>query len=64
VLAQAGAAEVIDQRDLTGSRLAGRIIALARDPDRRRLMGGAARQLARPDAAACIVDRVLALAGR
>jgi UDP-N-acetylglucosamine--N-acetylmuramyl-(pentapeptide) pyrophosphoryl-undecaprenol N-acetylglucosamine transferase len=64
VIAQAGAAEVIEQRDLTGSRLAGRIIALARDPERRRLMGQAARWLARPDAAARIVDRVFALAGR
>jgi UDP-N-acetylglucosamine--N-acetylmuramyl-(pentapeptide) pyrophosphoryl-undecaprenol N-acetylglucosamine transferase len=64
VLAQAGAAEVIEQRDLTGARLAGRILALARDPDRRRQMAAAARQLARPDAAAHIADRVLALAGR
>jgi UDP-N-acetylglucosamine--N-acetylmuramyl-(pentapeptide) pyrophosphoryl-undecaprenol N-acetylglucosamine transferase len=64
VLAEAGAAEVIEQRDLTGGRLASRIIALARDPERRRLMGRAARRLARPDAAARIVDRVLALVGR
>jgi UDP-N-acetylglucosamine--N-acetylmuramyl-(pentapeptide) pyrophosphoryl-undecaprenol N-acetylglucosamine transferase len=64
VIAQAGAAEVIEQRDLTGSRLAGRIIALARDPERRRLMAEAARRLAKPDAAGRIVDRVLTLAGR
>jgi len=64
VLARAGAAEVIEQRDLTGARLAGRIVALARDPGRRRLMVSAARRLSRPDAAARIVDRILALAGR
>lgn len=64
VLAQAGAAEVIEQRDLTSVRLAGRILALAGDPDRRRRMAEAARRLARPDAAARIVDRVMALAGR
>ena len=62
VLARAGAAEVIDERDLTGDHLAERIIALAQDPDRRRQMAQAARALARPDAAERIVDRVLALA--
>jgi UDP-N-acetylglucosamine--N-acetylmuramyl-(pentapeptide) pyrophosphoryl-undecaprenol N-acetylglucosamine transferase len=64
VLAQVGAAEVIEQRDLTGGRLAGRIVNLVRDPERRRLMGQAARRLARPDAASRIVDRVFGLAGR
>jgi UDP-N-acetylglucosamine--N-acetylmuramyl-(pentapeptide) pyrophosphoryl-undecaprenol N-acetylglucosamine transferase len=64
VLARAGAAEVIEQRDLTGAGLAARILALVRDPGRRQLMAGAARRLSRPDAAARIVDRVLALAGR
>ena len=62
VLVRAGAAEVIDQRDLTGERLAGTILALAQDPDRRRRMALAARALARPDAAERIVDRVLVLA--
>jgi UDP-N-acetylglucosamine--N-acetylmuramyl-(pentapeptide) pyrophosphoryl-undecaprenol N-acetylglucosamine transferase len=63
VLARAGAAEVIEQTELTGARLAARILALARDPGRRQLMAGAARRLSRPDAAARIVDRVVALAG-
>jgi UDP-N-acetylglucosamine--N-acetylmuramyl-(pentapeptide) pyrophosphoryl-undecaprenol N-acetylglucosamine transferase len=64
VLARAGAAEVLDQRTLTGERLAERILALAGDGARREVMGRAARALARPDAARAIADRVLALAGR
>ena len=44
VLARAGAAEVIDQRDLTGARLAARILALARDPGGAQRMAGAARR--------------------
>jgi UDP-N-acetylglucosamine--N-acetylmuramyl-(pentapeptide) pyrophosphoryl-undecaprenol N-acetylglucosamine transferase len=62
VLARAGAAEVIDQRELTGARLAEAVLALARDPGRRARMAAAARALARPDAAREIVDRALALA--
>ena len=64
VLARAGAAEVIDQRTLTGGQLADRIFALAADAARRNAMGRAARTLARPDAARAIADRVLALARR
>jgi UDP-N-acetylglucosamine--N-acetylmuramyl-(pentapeptide) pyrophosphoryl-undecaprenol N-acetylglucosamine transferase len=64
VLARAGAAEVLDQRTLTGDQLADRIFALAGDPARRDAMGRAARALARPDAARAIADRVLALARR
>jgi UDP-N-acetylglucosamine--N-acetylmuramyl-(pentapeptide) pyrophosphoryl-undecaprenol N-acetylglucosamine transferase len=64
VLVAAGAAEVIEQTDLTGERLAGRILALAADDQRRRSMAAAARGLARPDAARAIVDRVFELAGR
>ena len=63
VLRRAGAVEVIDQRDLTGDALAERILALVADPGRRREMAKAARQMARPDAAARIVDRALELAG-
>jgi UDP-N-acetylglucosamine--N-acetylmuramyl-(pentapeptide) pyrophosphoryl-undecaprenol N-acetylglucosamine transferase len=61
-LAAAGAAEVIEQRDLTGARLAERILALTADAPRRNAMARAARRLARPDAAAAIVERVFALA--
>ncbi len=62
-LAEQGAAEVIEQRDLTGDRLAAAILALVHDPARRERMAAAARRLARPDAATVIVDRALALAG-
>jgi UDP-N-acetylglucosamine--N-acetylmuramyl-(pentapeptide) pyrophosphoryl-undecaprenol N-acetylglucosamine transferase len=61
--ARAGAAEVIDQRELNGSLLAARLIALAEDPARRESMAAAARRFARPDAARVIVDRALALMG-
>ena len=63
VLQRAGAAEVLDQRELTGHVLAERIVSLATDPVRRRRMAEASKGLARPDAAARIVDRALALAG-
>jgi len=63
VLARVGAAEVIDQRDLSGNRLAVRVMAMAADPAGRRVMGQAARTLARPDAARTIVARAVALMG-
>lgn len=63
-LARAGAVECLDERELTGVRLAARLLALARDAARRAAMTAAARRLARPDAAAAIVDRALALVER
>ena len=63
VLEKAGAAEVIDQRDLSGNRLAVMIFALAADPDGRQRMSDAVRSLARPDAAQVIANKALALAG-
>ena len=57
-----GAAEMIEQRDLTGDRLADAILTLAGDAVRRRRMGERARAMARPDAAKVIVDRILELA--
>jgi UDP-N-acetylglucosamine--N-acetylmuramyl-(pentapeptide) pyrophosphoryl-undecaprenol N-acetylglucosamine transferase len=63
-LEAAGAAELIEQRDLTGERIADRMLALARDRDRRRGMSAAARRLARPRAADDIVDEVIKLKGR
>jgi len=64
VLVQAGAAEVVDQHGLTGRALAGRIVALAGDAARRDRMATAVRTMARPDAAAVIVDRALGLVKR
>src|SRR5688572_18192233 len=64
VVAQAGAAVVIEQRGLNGDVLAAAIAALATDDTRRRDMAQAARRLARPDAAARIADRVEELALR
>ena len=61
VLSAAGAAEVIDQRELSGNRLAVRIMALAADAAGRAAMGDAARTLARPEAAATIAERALGL---
>jgi UDP-N-acetylglucosamine--N-acetylmuramyl-(pentapeptide) pyrophosphoryl-undecaprenol N-acetylglucosamine transferase len=61
-LRRKGAVDVIDQRDLTGELLADHILALAADPALRRRMGEAAAALARPDAAARIVDHALKLA--
>ncbi len=60
-LASAGAAEMLDQRELTGERLAERILALVEDDARRASMARAVVSFARPDAARVIVDRALAL---
>ncbi len=62
-LASAGAAEMLLQADMTGPTLADRVLKLAADADRRARMAGAARLLARPDAARVIVDRALELIG-
>ena len=64
VLARAGAAELIDQKTLTGALIAERLLALVTDEGRRQRMAEAARRFARPDAARVIVDRVLRLARR
>ncbi|HZM97177.1 MAG TPA: undecaprenyldiphospho-muramoylpentapeptide beta-N-acetylglucosaminyltransferase [Vicinamibacterales bacterium] len=61
-LAKVGAATMIDQRDLTGERLAREILSLAGNEAERRRMGEAAAGMARPDAARVIVDKVLELA--
>lgn len=64
VLAAAGAADLIEQKALSGELLAARIAALIGDAPRRTAMAEAAKRLARPDAARAIVDRALQLAGR
>jgi UDP-N-acetylglucosamine--N-acetylmuramyl-(pentapeptide) pyrophosphoryl-undecaprenol N-acetylglucosamine transferase len=58
-----GAARMIEQRELTGDRLAAEIVELAADVSARLEMSRRARAMARPDAAKVIVDRVLELAG-
>jgi UDP-N-acetylglucosamine--N-acetylmuramyl-(pentapeptide) pyrophosphoryl-undecaprenol N-acetylglucosamine transferase len=62
-VARAGGAVVLDERGLTGERMATELLALAGDAARRQEMGARARRLARPDAAARIADRVCVLAG-
>ena len=57
-----GAARMIDQKELTGARLAAEIVALAGDADGRLEISNRARGMARPDAAKVIVDRALELA--
>ncbi len=52
----AGAATIVDDRDLDGTRLADEVAALAAAPQRRQTMSRAARQLARPDATRHIAD--------
>jgi UDP-N-acetylglucosamine--N-acetylmuramyl-(pentapeptide) pyrophosphoryl-undecaprenol N-acetylglucosamine transferase len=64
VIARAGGAEVIDERDLTGERLATVITQLATDRPRRHAMATAMRAFARPDAASQIADRLFELAGQ
>ena len=64
VVARAGAAVALEERGLTGDTLAAAITGLVGDGERRRRMAIAARQLARPDAAQRIADRVEQLARR
>jgi UDP-N-acetylglucosamine--N-acetylmuramyl-(pentapeptide) pyrophosphoryl-undecaprenol N-acetylglucosamine transferase len=59
---QAGAAEVILDRDLTLSSLAGVLFPLLENAPRRALMSSAARSLGQPHAAATLADAVAALA--
>jgi UDP-N-acetylglucosamine--N-acetylmuramyl-(pentapeptide) pyrophosphoryl-undecaprenol N-acetylglucosamine transferase len=53
---EAGAAVMVEDKDLDGVRCAAEIVALAGDPPRRLAMAAAARTLARPDAALRIAD--------
>ena len=61
-VAAQGGARILEQRELSGDRVAAEVLALAGDPGLRRSMEHAAKELARPDAARVIVDEVLALA--
>ncbi len=62
VLAGAGAAEMIPEKDLTGSLLAGKIRRFVEEPERLRMMEERSRALGNPRAAADIVDALLSLA--
>jgi len=60
--ARAGGALVLEEKHLSGERLAEAVLALAADPARRAEMARRSRTLARPDAAERIADKVCALA--
>ena len=61
-MAQAGAAVVLADAELSAPRLAGEVGRLLRDPARRAAMSRASLAIARPDAAAAIAAEVLAVA--
>jgi UDP-N-acetylglucosamine--N-acetylmuramyl-(pentapeptide) pyrophosphoryl-undecaprenol N-acetylglucosamine transferase len=61
-LSTAGAAELLEQKDLTGATLAARVLALLDDERRRSELAAAVKRFARPDAARVIVDRVFEIA--
>jgi UDP-N-acetylglucosamine--N-acetylmuramyl-(pentapeptide) pyrophosphoryl-undecaprenol N-acetylglucosamine transferase len=62
-MAQAGAATVVPDAELTPERLREEIDALVADESRRAEMAAASRRLARPDAARAIAHEVLTAAG-
>jgi len=62
VLVAGGAAEMIEQKALSGGSLAERISSLLSDRARLKSMSEAARRFARPDAGRAIAERVLQLA--
>ncbi len=63
VLSEAGAAVVVDERELDGERLSKTVADLVADRPRLARMGLSMRRFARPDAAARILDRLEELAG-
>ncbi len=64
VLAAAGAAVVLDERDLSPADLWRQLLPIVRDSARRQAMATAALRLARPDAARVAAREVSRLAGR
>jgi UDP-N-acetylglucosamine--N-acetylmuramyl-(pentapeptide) pyrophosphoryl-undecaprenol N-acetylglucosamine transferase len=62
-LAEAGAAVMVPQPELTAERLAAELTALMREPARLATMARRAHALARPDAVERLLDAVLTLAG-
>ncbi|MGH9333564.1 MAG: UDP-N-acetylglucosamine--N-acetylmuramyl-(pentapeptide) pyrophosphoryl-undecaprenol N-acetylglucosamine transferase, partial [Vicinamibacteria bacterium] len=61
MMAHAGAARFLRERDLTPERLAAEILDLLDSPEERERMGASARSLARPDAAENVALRLLRL---
>ncbi len=61
-MADAGAATILADAELSPQRLRAEVDALVGDPDRLRSMAGASRALARPDAAQAVAREVLAAA--
>jgi UDP-N-acetylglucosamine--N-acetylmuramyl-(pentapeptide) pyrophosphoryl-undecaprenol N-acetylglucosamine transferase len=64
VLVAGGAAEIVEQKHLSGALVAERIATLIGDPARLEAMSAAARSMSRPNAARVIADKALALAGK
>lgn len=64
VMESAGAAVVISQQELNGSRLAGTVGAILNDPERLRAMSGKSAGIGRRDAAEVIVHECYDLMGR
>ncbi len=60
-LVEAGAAEMIAERELSGERLAGRLLALLRAPELLGERGRRAAELGKPEAAAAVVEECLRL---
>ena len=61
-MAEAGAATILRDDELTPQRLRAEVDGLLADPDRLRAMAAASRALARPDAAQVVAREVLAAA--
>ncbi|HXT71417.1 MAG TPA: undecaprenyldiphospho-muramoylpentapeptide beta-N-acetylglucosaminyltransferase [Vicinamibacterales bacterium] len=64
VLANAGAAVLIEEKSLSPETLSGEALAILSQDARRQAMGAAMKNFARLDAAARITDRVFGLTGR
>jgi len=62
-MADAGAAVVVPDGELTAARLGDEVGSLLGDPSRLAAMASASAALARPDAAQAVADAVLAAAG-
>jgi UDP-N-acetylglucosamine--N-acetylmuramyl-(pentapeptide) pyrophosphoryl-undecaprenol N-acetylglucosamine transferase len=63
-LAKAGAALMLEEKDLSGASLAAAVVALLDAPERIAAMEEAARRIARPDAAARVADLLLGTEGK